>query len=132
MSYELKEYLNAINFTKKNLMDSEDKLWIKKYPAFIINKILSGFQDCIMLVNEMNRNHFMDKDMQFHFLINSIRARKRFSPFMRASKLKDLDVVKEYYGYSNEKAKSALNILNDEQIKTIKDSLKKGGKNGRG
>ena len=129
--YDLKEYLNAINFTKKDLMVSEDKLWAKKYPAFIVNKILSGFSDCIMLVNEMNRNHFIDKDMQFHFLINSIRARKRFSPFLRASKLKDLDVVKEYYGYSNEKAKSALNILNDEQIKTIKDSLSKGGNNGK-
>ena len=55
MSYELKEYLNAINFTKKNVMDSEDKMWIKKYPAFIVNKILSGFQDTLMLVNEMNR-----------------------------------------------------------------------------
>ena len=76
MSYELKEYLNAINFTKKNLMDSDDLLWQKKYPAFIVNKILSGFQDCIMLVNEMNRNHFVDKDMQFHFLLNSIRSKK--------------------------------------------------------
>jgi hypothetical protein len=128
MSYELKEYLNAINFTKKNLMDSEDKLWAKKYPAFIVNKILSGFQDCIMLVNEMNRNHFVDKDMQFHFLINSIRARKRFSPFLRASKLKDLDVVKEYYGYSNEKAKAALDILTKDQVKLIKEKLFKGGK----
>ena len=131
MSYELKEYLNAINFTKKNLMDSDDLLWQKKYPAFIVNKILSGFQDCIMLVNEMNRNHFVDKDMQFHFLLNSIRSKKRYSPFLRSSKLKDLDVVKEYYGYNNEKAKSALKILNDEQIKTIKDSLNKGGKNGK-
>ena len=94
MSYELKEYLNAINFTKKNLMDSDDLLWQKKYPSFIVNKILSGFQDCIMLVNEMNRNHFMDKDMQFQFLLNSIRSKKRYSPFLRSSKLKDLDVVK--------------------------------------
>ena len=132
MSYELKDYLNSINFTKKDLMKSEDKDWVKKYPAFIINKILSGFQDTIMLVNEVNRNHFLDKDMQYSFLLNSIRSKKRFSPFLRASKLKDIDLVKEYYGYSNEKAKSALSILNDEQIKTIKDSLKKGGKNGRG
>ena len=131
MSYELKDYLNSINFTKKDLMKSEDKEWIKKYPAFIINKILSGFQDTIMLVNEVNRNHFLDKDMQYSFLLNSIRSKKRFSPFLRASKLKDIDLVKEYYGYSNEKAKSALDILNDEQIKTIKDSLNKGGKNGK-
>ena len=94
MSYELKEYLNAINFTKKNLMDSDDLLWQKKYPAFIVNKILSGFQDCIMLVNEMNRNHFVDKDMQFQFLLNSIRSKKRYSPFLRSSKLKVLDGIK--------------------------------------
>ena len=127
MSYELKEYLNAINFTKKNLMDSDDLLWQKKYPAFIVNKILSGFQDCIMLVNEMNRNHFVDKDMQFQFLLNSIRSKKRYSPFLRSSKLKDLDVVKEYYGYNNEKAKSALDILTKDQVKLIKDKLFKGG-----
>ena len=126
--YELKDYLNAINFTKNDLMKSEDKLWVKKYPAFIVNKMLSAFSDTIMLVNEMNRNHFLDKDMQFHFLINSIRARKRYSPFLRASKLKDLDVVKEYYGYSNEKAKAALDILTKDQVKLIKEKLFKGGK----
>ena len=127
MSYELKEYLNAINFTKNNLMDSDDLLWQKKYPAFIVNKILSGFQDCIMLVNEMNRNHFMDKDMQFQFLLNSIRSKKRYSPFLRSSKLKDLDVVKEYYGYNNEKAKVALDILTKDEVKLIKEKLFKGG-----
>ena len=127
MSYELKDYLNAINFTKKNLMDSEDKLWQKKYPSFIVNKILSGFSDTLMLVNEMNRNHFVDKDMQFHFLLNSIRSKKRFSPFLRANKLKDIECVKEYYGYSNDKAKSALDILTNDQIKLIKEKLYKGG-----
>ena len=127
MSYELKEYLNAINFTKKNLMDSDDLLWQKKYPAFIVNKILSGFQDCIMLINEMNRNHFVDKDMKFQFLLNSIRSKKRYSPFLRSSKLKDLDVVKEYYGYNNEKAKVALDILTKDEVKLIKEKLFKGG-----
>ena len=127
MSYELKEYLNAINFTKKNLMDSDDVLWQKKYPAFIVNKILSGFQDCIMLVNEMNRNHFVDKDMQFQFLLNSIRSKKRYSPFLRSSKLKDLDVIKEYYGYNNDKAKTALDILTKDEVKLIKEKLFKGG-----
>ena len=126
--YELKDYLNAINFTKKNLMDSEDKLWQKKYPSFIVNKILSGFQDTVMLVNEMNRNHFVDKDMQFHFLLNSIRSKKRFSPFLRANKLKDIECVKEYYGYSNDKAKTALDILTKDQVKLIKEKLFKGGK----
>ena len=125
--YELKDYLNSINFTKKDLMKSEDKEWIKKYPAFIINKILSGFQDTIMLVNEVNRNHFLDKDMQYSFLLNSIRSKKRFTPFLRASKLKDIDLVKEYYGYSNEKAKTVLDILTKDQLKLIKEKLYKGG-----
>ena len=127
MSYDLKEYLNAINFSKKNVMDSEDKQWIKKYPAFIINKILSSFSDTIMLVNEMNRNHFLDRDMQFQFLLNSIRSKKRFTPFLRANKLKEIECVKEYYGYSNDKAKTALDILTKDDIKLIKEKLYKGG-----
>ena len=125
--YELKEYLNAINFTKKDVMDSDDELWKKKYPAFIVNKILSSFSDTIMLVNEMNRNHFIDKDMQFQFLLNSIRTKKRYSPFLRASKLKEIECVKEYYGYSNDKAKSALDILTKDEINLIKEKLYKGG-----
>ena len=128
MSYELKEYLNAINFTKKDLTKSEDELWKKKYPAFIVNKLLSAFSDTIMLVNEMNRNHFIDKDMQFQFLLNSIRTKKRYSPFLRASKLKEIECVKEYYGYSNDKAKSALDILTKDEVKLIKEKLFKGGK----
>ena len=125
--YELKEYLNAINFTKKDLMKSEDELWQKKYPAFIVNKLLSAFSDTIMFVNEMNRNHFLDKDMQFQFLLNSIRTKKRYSPFLRASKLKEIECVKEYYGYSNDKAKAALDILTRDEIKIIKEKLYKGG-----
>ena len=127
MSYELKDYLNSINFTKKNLMNSDDREWVKKYPPYIVNRILSGFQDTLMLVNEVNRNHFLDKDMQYQFLLNSIRSKKRFSPFLRASKLKDIDLVKEYYGYSNEKAKTVLDILTKDQLKLIKEKLYKGG-----
>ena len=126
--YDLfKDYLPAINYTKKNLMDSDDVMWEKKYPAFMVNKVLSGFSDTIMLTNEMNRNHFLDRDMQFQFLLNSIRQKKRFTPFLRASKIKDIECVKEYYGYSNEKAKSALDILTNEQLKLIKARLYKGG-----
>jgi len=128
MSYDLfKDYLPAINHTKKNLMDSDDPMWEKKYPAFMVNKVLSGFQDTVMLSNEMNRNHFLDRDMQFQFLLNSIRSKKRFTPFLKAGKIKDIECVKEYYGYSNEKAKSALDILTKEQLKLIKESLYKGG-----
>ena len=126
--YDLfKDYLPAINHTKKNLMNSDDPMWEKKYPAFMVNKVLSGFQDTVMLCNEMNRNHFLDRDMQFQFLLNSIRQKKRFTPFLKASKIKDIECVKEYYGYSNEKAKSALDILTNEQLKLIKERLYKGG-----
>ena len=129
--YELKDYLNAINHTKEKLLDSEDEMWEKKYAPFIVNKCVAPFQDTIMLVNEINQRHHLDKKLQFDFLLNSLRTRKRFTPWAKASKNKNLDIIKEYYGYSNEKAKSALDILNDEQIKTIKDSLSKGGKNGK-
>ena len=129
--YELKDYLNAINYTKEKLLDSEDEMWEKKYAPFIVNKCVAPFTDTIMLVNEINQRHHLDKKLQFDFLLNSLRTRKRFTPWAKASKNKNLDIIKEYYGYSNEKAKSALDILNDEQIKTIKDSLNKGGKNGK-
>ena len=131
MSYELKDYLNAINHEKTNLLDTDDEMWEKKYPPFIINKCLAPFPDTIMLVNEMNKHHHLDKKLQFDFLLNSLRTRKRYTPWLKASKQKNLEYVKEYYGYNNEKAKSALKILNDEQIKTIKDSLNKGGRNGK-
>ena len=129
--YELKDYLNAINYTKEALMDTEDEIWEKKYPPFIVNKALSGFPDTIMYANEMNQNHHLDKKLQFDFLLNSIRKRKRFTPWLRANKVSNLEYVKEFYGYSNEKAKSALTILTNEQIKQIKTSLNKGGKNGK-
>ena len=129
MTYELKDYLNAINHEKKNLMDTDDEMWEKKYPGFIVNKCLAPFPDTIHLVNEMNLHNPLDKKLQFDFLLNSLRPRKRFTPWMKASKQKNLEYVKEYYGYNNEKARSALKILSDEQIKAIKDSLDKGGRN---
>jgi len=128
--YELKDYLNSINYEKKNLMDTEDEMWEKKYPAFIVNKCLSPFPDTIHFVNEMNRLPGLDKKLQYDFLLNTLRSRKRFAPWMKSSKTKDLEYVKEYYGYSNEKAKSALSLLSDSQLKIIKDKLNKGGKNG--
>ena len=127
--YELKDYLNAINFDKKPLLDTDDETWTKKYPPYVINKCLSMFYDCIAQANEMNGYHFLDKKVQFDFYINSIRKRKRFGgKWLSQTKLKDIEYVKEYYGYSNEKAKQALNILTKEQIEVIKESLKKGGR----
>ena len=128
--YELKDYLNAVNHTKERLLDTEDEAWEKKYPPFIVNKCVASFPDTIMLVNEINQLPHLDKKLQFDFLINSLRPRKRYTPWLKAMKLENLEYVKEYYGYNNEKAKAALDILTDEQISAIKRKLYKGGKNG--
>ena len=129
--YELKDYLNAINYTKETLLNSDDEQWEKKYYPFIVNKCVAPFPDTVMLVNEINQLPHLDKRLQFDFLINSLRPRKRFTPWLKAKKLENLEYVKEYYGYNNEKAKEALDILNDEQISAIKRKLDKGGKDGR-
>ena len=129
--YELKDYLNAINQNKKDLMDSEDEFWEKKYPAYIVNKALSAFPDTIAYANEMNRLCHLDKRLQFQFFLNSIRPKKRFSKWLRSTKIKNLEYVKEYYGYNNEKARQALDILDDEQIEHIKRIINRGGKHGR-
>jgi hypothetical protein len=126
--YELKDYLNAINHTKEKLMDTEDEEWERKYPPFIVNKCLAPFQDTIMLVNEINCIPNVDKKLQFDFLRTSLRSRKRFTPWIKASKMDNLECVKEYYGYNNAKAKAALDILSDDQIAIIKSKLFKGGK----
>ena len=129
--YELKDYLNSINYTKEALMDTEDEQWEKKYPPFIVNKCLAPFQATIMLVNEINQLHHLDKKLQYDFLLNSLRTRKRFAPWVKATKLENLEYVKEFYGYNNEKAKVALDILTDEQISAIKQKMNKGGRDGR-
>ena len=112
-------------------MDTEDEQWEKKYPPFIVNKCLAPFQDTIMLVNEINQLHHLDKKLQYDFLLNSLRTRKRFAPWVKATKLENLEYVKEFYGYNNEKAKVALDILTDEQISAIKQKVNKGGRDGR-
>ena len=126
MTYELKDWLNSINFTKENLM--EDPSVKKDYAPFIINRCLSGHIDCILFANEMNKYHFLDKDLQYSFYLNSLRKKKRFSPWLRKDKVTDLECVKKYYGYSNEKASQALKILSKEQIAFIKQRLEIGGK----
>ena len=124
---ELKEWLNSINFNKDNLID-EDPSIEKEYPPYIINRCLSGHLDCILFVNEMNQHHSLDKKMQYDFFLNSLRKRKRYSPWIRKEQLENLDLVKSYYGYSNEKAKQVLHILTREQLSFIRDRLDTGGK----
>ncbi len=119
---ELKDWLNSINFTKEDL--SEDT---GSYPPFIINRCLSGHVDCILFANQMNMQHHISKDMQYLFYLNSLRKKKRFSPWLRKDKVKDLECIKQYYGYSNEKASQALKILTKEQLDFIKQRLDTGG-----
>ena len=123
---ELKDWLNSINFNKENLIE-EDPSTIKDYAPYIINRCLSGHVDCIMFANEMNKYSFLDKDMQYSFYLNSLRVKKRFSPWLRKDEIKDLDLVKRYYGYSNEKAKQALKILTKDQLNFIKSTFETGG-----
>jgi len=123
---ELKDWLNSINFNKENLIE-EDSTLAKEYPPFIVNKCLSGHLDCVLFANEMNRYHFLDKDMQYNFYLNILRKKKRFSPWLRKEKVSDIEYVKQYYGYSNEKASQVLKILSDEQIDFIKQRLDTGG-----
>ena len=122
---ELKDWLNSINFNKENLMEDPDAK--KDYPPYIINRCLSGNLDCIMFVNEMNINHHLDKDLQYSFYLNTLRKKKRFSPWLRKDKVTDLQCVKQYYGYSNEKASQALKILSKQQLEFIKQRLEIGG-----
>ena len=123
---ELKDWLNSINHTKENLL-TEDPNIIKDYAPYVINRCLSGHIDCILFANEMNKYHNLDKDMQYSFYINTLRKRKRFSPWLKKDKVKDLECVKQYYGYSNEKASQALNILSKSQLDFIKQKLDIGG-----
>ena len=126
MSTELKDWLNSINLSKKNIID-EDPSLEKDYPAYIINRCFSGHLDAIMFANEMNKYPNLDKDLQYHFYLNTLRKKKRFSPWLRKDKVTDLESVKQYYGYSNEKACQALKILTQEQINFIKKRLDVGG-----
>ena len=119
------EYLKAINETKEDVMlTPEDE---KKYSPFIVNRGLSFFMDTIFQVNELNRNYHLEARLQFDYLLNSVRKKKRYSKWLKPEKLQDLDVVKEYYGFGNEKAKDALRILSEDQLAFIKDKLNQGG-----
>jgi hypothetical protein len=120
------EYLKAINETKKDIM--VDDIAEKEYNPFIINRGLSFFKDTILYANEMNRYHHLDHRVQFDFLINIIRKKKRWSKWIKTSEVDNLELIKEYYGYSNEKAKSVLSLLSNEQIEQLKQRIYKGGK----
>ncbi len=129
--YSLSKYLNAINYTKEPLLENkEDPFWEKKYPAFVVNRCLSYHKELIYIVNEMNQRANISNRLQFHFFINSIRRMRRFgSKWATTNRSKAFDAIKKYYGYSNEKARVALDILSKEQQGTIIKKVSVGGKN---
>jgi len=119
------DFVNSVNYTKVDIMNDDVE---KSYLPFIVNRQLSYFPDTVAVANEMNRYHQLDNKLQFHFLLNIVRKRKRFSKWAKPIEENDLEVVKEYYGYNNEKAHSVLSLLTPDQIATIKKKVYKGGR----
>ena len=120
------DYVNAINYTKKDIMETEEDEGV--YNSFLVNRSLSYFGDTAILANEMNISHHIDNRLQFSFLINIIRKRKRFSKWFKPEEISDLETVKEYYGYSNEKARQVITLLSTEQINELRTKVAKGGR----
>lgn len=120
------DYVNLILQKKKE----DEELDYKEYAPFIVNRALSYHIDCVLYANEMNLRPTIDKEMQYQYLLNTIRPMKRkFQPWQKADVLKDIGCVKQYFGYSNEKAKEALRILSVEQLEQIRKHTDKGGTN---
>ena len=121
------DFVNAISHNKKELFEEEPEQAKKDYASYIVNKALALYPDCLFYANEMNRLHHLDTDLQFKYYLNSIRPMKRYAKWVKRMDDDNLDLVKQYYGYSNKKAKQALSILSTSEINTIKQIIKKGG-----
>ena len=120
------EYVNSITHNKKDIM--VDDLSEKSYNSFMVNRSLSYFHDTVLMANEMNVHHHLENRLKYDFLINIVRKKKRFSKWIKPETESEVEVVKEYYGYSNQKAKSALSLLTSEQINELKKKVYKGGR----
>ena len=120
---KLTDYLNAINYTKESLMDTEDETVEKQYAPFVINRCLSYFIDTILYANTMNQHPSVPSAMQFDYLSSSIRKRKRFSKWLKKEMSSDIDIIKEMYNYSDAKAKEVAELLTPEQIKEMDEHL---------
>jgi len=116
------ELIKSISNTKKDILENE-----KDYNAFMVNRGLSYFPDTVIYANEMNKFHHLDSRLQYHFLINTIRKRNRFSKWNKSIESENINVIKQYYGYSNEKARDVLPLLSNENLKTIRGRIQHGG-----
>lgn len=125
------DFINSINFTKKNLMrgSDNDELSEKSYAPYLTNKSLSYFTDTLLYANEMNKYHFLDNKLQYEFFLNSIRKKKRFAKWAKTDSNDDLVMISEYYQISLSKAKDAIRILSHEQLSTIRNKMEQGIKN---
>lgn len=123
------DFVNDINFGKKDIItdSANPELAEKTYNPFLTNRALSYFPDTIQFANMMNKNSHIDHLLQYSFLLNIIRKRKRFSKWFKKNDDDVLEMVIEYYGYSVNKAKEALKILTDDQLEKIKEKMTKGG-----
>ena len=124
---KLGDYLTAINYSKENLLDSDDTTIEKDYTPFVINRCLSYFPDTILQVNEMNIRPSIDKKMQFDFLLESIRKRKRFSKWIKDENVEDFEMIRDYFEYSNRKTKEIMHLLTEEDIENIRKEVCTGG-----
>lgn len=123
------DYLNAINANKDIIRESDDQQQMEKsYPAFMVNRGLSYYMDTVLYANEMNMLAHIDSLLQFDYLLNSIRPRKRFSKWAKRREDSDLEAVREYFSYGYKKAQQALTVLSTQQLEEIKQKLEKGGK----
>ena len=116
------ELIKSISNTKKDILENE-----KDYNAFMVNRGLSYFPDTVIYANEMNKFHHLDQRLQYHFLINTIRKRNRFSKWNKSIESENINAIKQYYGYSNEKARDVLPLLSNENLKTIRGRIQHGG-----
>jgi hypothetical protein len=121
------DWINSIQHNKTDMMT--DEYMEKSYNSFIINRGLSFGADTVIYANEMNSRPHLDKKMQYDFLLQAIPAKKRYNKWIKAEAVDNLDIVKEYFGYSDEKAKQALDILTPDNLEEIKQLLFKGGLN---
>lgn len=123
---KLKDFLNSINYDKKALLDDDEKA-SSLYTPFVVNKCLSYFVDTILHANEMNCHPWLDKKTQFDFYRISIRKKKRYSPWLKKETEDSIEIIKQVYGYSEQKAREVLNILRPEDLESLRKSLYKGG-----
>ncbi len=121
------DYLKSITDSKEDIM--VDDLAEKDYNAFMVNRGLSYYNDTVIYANEMNKNSHIDSRLQFDFLKQIIRKRKRFSKWNKADKLADIEIIKEYYGYSRDKAYQVLPLLSKDKIDHLRKKISKGGRN---